>query len=159
MYINSQFQNLSLKYTKRKPLCFFLGGVITSGFFFLSLQPEGDQDAKGGFFGYKRSRFVRRTSKVRFGPLLGEDIKPSMYGIFTYIYHRNQPNASINLGGGFKDFLFSTQKLGKISEIWRAYFSDGLVQPPTRIAMIFLDWLLIVDIVDCNLPKKIRGFS
>ena len=34
------------------------------------------------------------------------------------------------LGGGFKDFLLAL-KLGKGSQLWRAYFSDGLVQPPT----------------------------
>ena len=34
------------------------------------------------------------------------------------------------LGGGFKDF-FLALKLGKGSQLWRAYFSDGLVQPPT----------------------------
>ena len=31
-----------------------------------------------------------------------------------------------------KYFLFSPQKLGKMNPFWRAYFSNGLVQPPTR---------------------------
>ncbi len=35
------------------------------------------------------------------------------------------------LGGGFKHFLFSPRKLGKMNPFWRAYFSNGLVQPPT----------------------------
>ena len=30
-----------------------------------------------------------------------------------------------------KYFLFSPRKLGKMNPFWRAYFSDGLVQPPT----------------------------
>ena len=34
---------------------------------------------------------------------------------------------------GFKDFLF-TPKIGKMIPFWRAYCSDGLVQPRTRIA-------------------------
>ena len=34
-------------------------------------------------------------------------------------------------GGGFKHFFFSPRSLGKWFPIWRAYFSDGLVQPPT----------------------------
>ena len=37
----------------------------------------------------------------------------------------------IHLGGGFKHFLFSPRTLGKISNLTCAYFSDGLVQPPT----------------------------
>ncbi len=36
----------------------------------------------------------------------------------------------LNLAGGFKYFLFSPQKLGKMNPFWRAYFSDGL-KPPT----------------------------
>ena len=36
------------------------------------------------------------------------------------------------LGGGFTYFLFSPQKLGKWSNLTVAYFSDGLVEPPTR---------------------------
>ena len=36
------------------------------------------------------------------------------------------------LGGGNSNmFLFSPRKLGKMIPFWRAYFSDGLVQPPT----------------------------
>ena len=31
-----------------------------------------------------------------------------------------------------KYFLFSSRKLGKMNPIWRAYFSNGLVQPPPR---------------------------
>ena len=39
----------------------------------------------------------------------------------------------ITFGGGFLTFLeFSSRKLGKWSDLTRAYFSDGLVQPPTR---------------------------
>ena len=30
-------------------------------------------------------------------------------------------------------FLVSPRKLGKMNPFWRAYFSNGLVQPPTRI--------------------------
>ena len=36
------------------------------------------------------------------------------------------------LAGGFKHVLFSPRKLGKMNPFGRAYFSDGLVQPPTR---------------------------
>jgi len=39
------------------------------------------------------------------------------------------------LGGGFNHFLCSPLKLGKMNPIWRAYFSDGLVQPPTSYSM------------------------
>ena len=31
----------------------------------------------------------------------------------------------------FKYFLFSSRNLGKMNPFWRAYFSKGLVQPPT----------------------------
>ena len=37
----------------------------------------------------------------------------------------------VDLGGGFKDCLFSSPKLGEMIQFWRAYFSKGLVQPPT----------------------------
>ena len=33
-----------------------------------------------------------------------------------------------------KYFLCSSLKLEKMNPFWRAYFSDGLVQPPTRIS-------------------------
>ena len=39
------------------------------------------------------------------------------------------------LGGGFKYFLFSSRKLRKMNPFGRAYFSDGLVQPPTSIGL------------------------
>ena len=40
--------------------------------------------------------------------------------------------SDLSIVGGFKDFLCSPRKLGKMIPFWRAYFSDGLVQPPTR---------------------------
>ena len=43
----------------------------------------------------------------------------------------SSPKLHYNLGGGFKYFLFSPRKLGKWSNLTVAYFSDGLVQPPT----------------------------
>ncbi len=36
-----------------------------------------------------------------------------------------------DLGGGFKHVLFSARSLGKWSNLTVAYFSNGLVQPPT----------------------------
>ena len=36
------------------------------------------------------------------------------------------------LGGGNSNVFLFSPYLGTISPIWRAYFSDGLVQPPTR---------------------------
>ena len=42
------------------------------------------------------------------------------------------------LGGGQLNYcLFSTRKLGKMNPFWRAYFSNGLVQPPTRGTVSF----------------------
>ena len=37
------------------------------------------------------------------------------------------------LGGGFEYFLFSPPKMGKMNPVW-LIFSNGLVQPPTRIS-------------------------
>ena len=38
----------------------------------------------------------------------------------------------VHLGGGNSNILyFHPECLGKMNPIWRAYFSDGLVQPPT----------------------------
>ena len=51
-----------------------------------------------------------------------------------------------------KYFLFSPRKLGKMNPFWRAYFSKGLVQPPTRpfvknsivllLSEVFVEWKL-----------------
>ena len=41
------------------------------------------------------------------------------------------------LGGGFKYFLFSSRSLGMIPILTVAYFSTGLVQPPTRKTLGF----------------------
>ena len=41
-----------------------------------------------------------------------------------------------NLGGGFKHLLCSSL-FGERFPIWRGYFSDGLVQPPTRDSQAF----------------------
>ena len=38
----------------------------------------------------------------------------------------------LNFRGGFKYLLFSPRTLGKMIPFSRAYFSKGLVQPPTR---------------------------
>ena len=51
-------------------------------------------------------------------------------------------NGVINpyLGDGFKDFLFSPRKLiGEDDQNWRAYFSNGLVRPPTSYKWLKLD--------------------
>ena len=40
------------------------------------------------------------------------------------------------LGGGFKHFLFSPRSLGKWSNLTCAYFSNGLVQPPSMILLM-----------------------
>ena len=39
------------------------------------------------------------------------------------------------LGGGFKDFFQFSLLLGKMIQIWQAYFSNGLVQPPTSFSL------------------------
>ena len=45
----------------------------------------------------------------------------------------------VNLGGGFKHFLCSPLP-GEMIIFWRAYFSIGLVQPPTRKTFLELPW-------------------
>ena len=60
-------------------------------------------------------------------------------GPITYhvlIFHitensQKNPMYMVKLGGGFKYLLFSPRILGEDEPIWRAYFSTGLVQPPT----------------------------
>ena len=44
------------------------------------------------------------------------------------------------IGGGFKYILFSPRSLGSHDPIWRAYFSNGLVQPPTSIDFDMFFW-------------------
>ena len=48
--------------------------------------------------------------------------------VFSKI-NSKQMAIQVSLGGGFNNCLFSPRKLGKMNPIWRAYFSDGLVQP------------------------------
>ena len=59
--------------------------------------------------------------------------------IFYGLYHGKSPLKShphlgeyLFLGGGFKYFWNFHPYLGKMNPFWRAYFSKGLVQPPTR---------------------------
>ena len=50
----------------------------------------------------------------------------------------------MNLGGGFKYFIFSPRFLGRWSNLTFADFSNGLVQPPTRnwlMACAFSQWM------------------
>ena len=43
-------------------------------------------------------------------------------------------------GGNSKIFLFSPRKLGKMNPFWQAYFSKGLVQPPTSPIFFGVFW-------------------
>ena len=58
------------------------------------------------------------------------------YGPFRNHYF-GQPHIYLYLGGGFKDFLFLPRSLGKWSNLTSAYFSGGLVQPPTSECWFF----------------------
>ena len=71
---------------------------------------------------------------------------PSFMGvIISNHYARISIKQTSILGDGFKYSLFSFY-LGKMNPVWRAYFSDGLVQPPTRRSIkqirFFFSWLL-----------------
>ena len=46
-----------------------------------------------------------------------------------------------DLGGGLQTFFIFTPKIGEMIQFWRAYVSDGLVQPPT--SDLFLFWWLL----------------
>ena len=50
-----------------------------------------------------------------------------------------------HLGGGFKYVFYFQPYLGKINPFWRAYFSDWLVQPPTRFFVWSLDFLGVYE--------------
>ena len=52
-----------------------------------------------------------------------------------YNPHNWQYEPKTTLDGGFKDFLFSSLPGGRFP-IWQAYFSDGLVQPPTSKGLL-----------------------
>ena len=53
-------------------------------------------------------------------------------------------------GGGFKYLFCSSRNLGKWFPIWRAFFADGLVQPPTRYDFLWFclreTWFLLAYI-------------
>ena len=53
---------------------------------------------------------------------------------FFYFWNQGVQQSMLKsyLGGGFLYFSFSPRKLGKWSNLTGAYFSDVLVQPPTR---------------------------
>ena len=74
-----------------------------------------------------------------------------------------------DLGGGLKYFLFSPRTLGKMNPFWRAYFAQGLVQPPTSDYLTetkhpnefpppWMDWM--DDFLRCNeaKPQKVAAF-
>ena len=46
-------------------------------------------------------------------------------------------------GGNSKIFGIFTPKIGGRFPIWLAYFSDGLVQPPARLAVSSTEWFLV----------------
>ena len=46
----------------------------------------------------------------------------------------------IAIGGGFKLFCFHSETWGRWTHIWRVHFSDGLVQPPTRLVFTPENW-------------------
>ena len=57
--------------------------------------------------------------------------------LVTIAIWSNYSDLTPKLGGGFKYFLFSSLLWGN-DPIWRACFSNGLVQPPTRKGSFFL---------------------
>ena len=61
------------------------------------------------------------------------------------------------LGGGFRYFLFPPRTLGKMNPFWRAYFSKGLVQPPTRICSFFLRKVILLKPFPSIKTPKIYG--
>ena len=75
-----------------------------------------------------------------------------------YITRINSPAKLTYLGGGFKHVLFSPRILGEMIPFWRAYFSDGLVQPSPRTYMLKNDgWKTILSFPFQGL--RIRAFS
>ena len=60
------------------------------------------------------------------------------------------------LGGGFTYFLFSPRNLGKMNPFWRAYFSNGLVQPPTRLCNPVLQPVRQQDQAPQNDPNLLK---
>ena len=58
------------------------------------------------------------------------------FGKFLFLgsfFNRSGGSENLLLVGGFKDFLFSPW--GRFPILTRSYFSDGLVQPPTRFLL------------------------
>ena len=72
----------------------------------------------------------------------------STTGEFEQTTPASSKSIELCLGGGFKYFLFPSPIWGN-DPIWRSYFSDGLVQPPTRIELWgyskipYLDWGIV----------------
>ena len=63
-----------------------------------------------------------------------------------------------------KYFLFSPWKLGKMNPVWRAYFSNGVVQPPSRLVKgpykpICKDCFLLLFNYCTNTTNRIRLFT
>ena len=59
--------------------------------------------------------------------------------------------------GGFEDLLFSPRLNLENDPNWRAYFQDGLVQPPTR-KMMKNGWCLFIGVPLTELTKKSANF-
>ena len=102
-----------------------------------SIQLGGGDGAFTRWFGAGTSARV----SLRFGGVLGVQGKDGTYeNTIKYIFRpggRDDEDDMMMMmawwpGGGFIYFLFSSRSLKKWSNLTIAYFSDGLVQPPTR---------------------------
>ena len=59
-------------------------------------------------------------------------------------------------GGNSNIFLFSPRTLGKMNPIWQAYFSSGLVQPPTSEQLVIYHGF-IMDLNEVKVAGNCSG--
>ena len=63
-----------------------------------------------------------------------------MKGSTSFSTWKTKEDPKEHLGGGNSKKLYFHLYLGKIPHFWRLYFSDGLVQPPTRTLIFDKHW-------------------
>ena len=61
-------------------------------------------------------------------------VHPETWVRILSVNHSKHQEPMVNLGGGFEDFFISISTWGD-DPIWRAYFSNGLVKPPTSFSL------------------------
>ena len=120
-YFTYKFLNFSKRFTDPSPNKTTLAVDRTQRFWGAHIPADG----------YRSRQIGRRESDMQW--YVGSRSHVVLIGQVKqyFAYESRHQHGAIDMTGGFKYSLFSPLQWGS-DPIWRAYFSNGLVQPPTR---------------------------